>query len=123
MGERIRRWCTIHHFFYRDCNACVDKDYADLERQLVGEGRFLDFFLDEERAQNWCSECKAWTDGLHRSGYWLCGLVIMGKAKCVARRKAGTLMQGAFCNHDLSDSATQDKLRELARAAIEGGGA
>ncbi len=35
MGERIRRWCTIHHFFHRDCNACVDKDYTTLERQLA----------------------------------------------------------------------------------------
>ena len=35
MGARIRRWCTIHHFFHRDCNACVDKDYVDLERQLA----------------------------------------------------------------------------------------
>ena len=35
MSERIRRWCTIHHFFHRDCADCLDKDYADLERQLA----------------------------------------------------------------------------------------
>ncbi len=35
MSERIRRWCTIHHFFHRDCADCLGKDYADLERQLA----------------------------------------------------------------------------------------
>ena len=35
MGKRIRRWCTIHHFFHRDCADCLDKDYAELELQLA----------------------------------------------------------------------------------------
>jgi hypothetical protein len=35
VSERIRLWCTIHHFFHRDCADCLDKDYAALERQLA----------------------------------------------------------------------------------------
>jgi len=35
VSVRIRRWCTIHHFFHRDCADCLDKDYAELERELA----------------------------------------------------------------------------------------
>ncbi len=35
MSEQRRLWCSLHHSFWRDCSACVEADYADLEHQLV----------------------------------------------------------------------------------------
>ncbi len=42
MSEQRRLWCSLHHSFWRDCSACVEADYADLERQLTeAQGKLL----------------------------------------------------------------------------------
>ncbi len=68
MSERIRRWCTIHHFFHRDCADCLDKDYADLERQLAEAVEKLDamreasahvphIFRGHDKGERMCQRC------------------------------------------------------------------
>lgn len=84
------------------------------KRPTAAMRNLLEFIADEERPQNWCISCGSWTDGTRPSGYWLCGLFVPPEN----RASRNSIMQNTFCNNDLSEVDTDEKLREMAREVL-----
>ena len=103
-GSRIQaaQWCDLHHSFHRDCNACVDADYARLEAAIEAKDVALGDL--EQRAKSLIAD-KQW------AGY--------SRLKAMAQIARAALSPDAGKGWPLTE-ADREAIREGVKAMKEG---